>query len=68
LARKQLSGQTVKGTEKPITSPIKTQAPATIPEVDLSKKNKYQVRAELPTKIDVKATIAQKRMSLEVSS
>jgi hypothetical protein len=61
-----LSGQAVSnGVEKPITSPIKTQAPATIPESKvLATGNKYQV-AELPTKIDVKAAVAQKRISLE---
>ncbi|KAI6176127.1 Protein kinase domain-containing protein [Aphelenchoides bicaudatus] len=66
LARKQLSGQAVgKGPEKPITSPIKTQAPATIPEAQpVPTGNKYQV-AELPTKVDVKAAVAQKRISLE---
>lgn len=54
-----------KSGEKPITSPIKTQAPATIPEAkELPPANKYQV-AELPTKIDVKAAVAQKRISLE---
>lgn len=56
-----MSGQTVgKGAEKPITSPIKTHAPATIPETHATG-NKYQV-VELPTKIDVKAAVAQKRL------
>jgi hypothetical protein len=57
-----MTGQTTKS----IPSPVKTQPPTTIPETAAvqSPRSKYQV-AELPTKIDVKAAVSQKRAPLE---
>ncbi|KAI6207147.1 Protein kinase domain-containing protein [Aphelenchoides besseyi] len=64
LARKQPSGQASNDKSVP-NSPLKPQAPISIvPEVVQSPRSKYKV-AELPTAVDLKAAVAQKRMPLE---
>ncbi|KAI6221291.1 NUAK family SNF1-like kinase 1 [Aphelenchoides fujianensis] len=66
LARKQTSTQAIKAAEKTLPmSPIKPQPPTAIAEeVVQSPRTKYRV-PELPTAVDLKAAVAQKRAPLE---
>ncbi|KAI6216188.1 hypothetical protein M3Y99_01835200 [Aphelenchoides fujianensis] len=66
LARKQTSTQAIKAAEKTLPmSPIKPQPPTAIAEeVVQSPRSKYRV-PELPTAVDLKAAVAQKRAPLE---